>query len=672
MADKTVIIRLDVQEAGAEAQVVNLNNKLSKLTKGSQEYESTVKKIAIQEERLSKIQAKRTKVQGNVLNETKKTTKVLNKQFDATGSTTAATMELSRVISDAPYGIRGMANNITQLVSQLGTASKASGGLGAALRGMVTQMMGPLGVVFAITAVVSLIDYLYGANTKAEDSVGDLKDEFQSFADVLEKNVNVSIRDYLELMEKKKILDKSTEKSAERLKEIEEERASIQYTLSRSSDFDLLTKLRKKEIALEKEVTRIYKEGGEAVKNYNDEKKLLTNATAGTVDSHKETISSLTKERSALAKNSVGWDFYTKKIEIYQKLIDEINGKADAEEGTVAFLEKQKSELVKTQKEVSKTNKQWNEYTKKIKVVQDAIDKIVGGRERKKVDVLGLDSVNIGETKKKMRRILGIVADGLNIDLKKDPLKIAPELDLELSDELKKRLSDNLREDLKNIVLNSQLKDAEKLLENSKKVISAISDFTSAEFEREIAIEQNKTNALNTELNNRLMNENLSKEQRASIQNEIAQNDEKLRVKQEKIEKKKFQTNKAASIATALIDTSLAAIGVMKDSSGGFFARLAQAVPTIAFGLAQVAAISRQKFQSSSSKTPINVGGSSGGGASSERAEPSFNVVGRSGDSLLLNAIQAQFDKPLKAYVVSRDVTNQQQLDGIISSESGT
>jgi Ni2+-binding GTPase involved in maturation of urease and hydrogenase len=46
--------------------------------------------------------------------------------------------------------------------------------------------------------------------------------------------------------------------------------------------------------------------------------------------------------------------------------------------------------------------------------------------------------------------------------------------------------------------------------------------------------------------------------------------------------------------------------------------------------------------------------------------------VGRSGETLLINAIQAQFGKPLKAYVVSRDVTTQQQLDGMIVGQAGT
>ena len=87
----------------------------------------------------------------------------------------------------------------------------------------------------------------------------------------------------------------------------------------------------------------------------------------------------------------------------------------------------------------------------------------------------------------------------------------------------------------------------------------------------------------------------------------------------------------------------------------------------VAGGLAQVAAISRQKYQSSSAATPVNIGGGGAGGGEG-RAEPSFNIVGRSNNDQLLNAIQSQFDKPLKAYVVSGEVTNQQELDRNISS----
>jgi hypothetical protein len=203
--------------------------------------------------------------------------------------------------------------------------------------------------------------------------------------------------------------------------------------------------------------------------------------------------------------------------------------------------------------------------------------------------------------------------------------------------------------------------------------MSGLTDFIDGEFERELTIEQNKTNVLNKQLNDRLLNERLSADQRKSIQNEIAQNDENLRIKQDAIAKKKFKTAKAFAISMAVADTYLAGVKVLADPSfvGRPFARGIAMAATIASGLASVAAISRQKFQSTSANTPIRTSGGASGGAS-ERAEPSFNIVGRSNDNLLINAIQAQFGKPLKAYVVSRDVTTQQQLDGMIVGQAGT
>ena len=238
---------------------------------------------------------------------------------------------------------------------------------------------------------------------------------------------------------------------------------------------------------------------------------------------------------------------------------------------------------------------------------------------------------------------------------------------MELSDEAKARVAESISRASKDIILNSRLDDAQKFLEKSKEILGSMTSFISGEYDREMTIEQNKTNALNQELNNRLLNENLSKDERAKIQNQIAQNDEKLRVKQESINRKKFNTEKAANIAMTLMNTATAAVGVMKDAKGGFFARLAQAIPTIAFGLAQVATIARTKYQSSAPASPANASiGSGGSGGGSGRAEPSFNIVGNNSNNQLLNAIQSQFDKPLKAYVVSGEVTNQQQLDRVI------
>ena len=670
MADKIVVIKLDVQQAGAEAQIVSLNSKLDDLTKGSKDYELILKKIAIQEDRLAQIQAKRAVASDKI-------TKQITKQKDATGSATAATMELSRVVSDAPYGIRGMANNITQLVSQLGTASTKAGGLGAALKLMGQQMIGPLGIVFAITLVVSAIDLFWGANTKAEKSVEDMNKKLKEAILVLNGYETALDSSNLSLSEREGLIKASTVSNPKFLKIIKDSSSSL---TEQTEALRELIKTEEKELDIKNKVAQL-----EAVNTFLREEEVES------VDSVIKKRDELTKAREksgfispqqsqAFMRRLSNFDKIIGKYKEQKTLLQDINdlvapeGEEDYEkEGELGRLRANLSRVKKDRESRSNNIEEYKAYSEALKLIQKDIDKITGTKpkDRKKVDVLGLDSVDIGENKKKMKKTLKAVADALGVDLKKNPLEIDTNLDLKLSDEANKMIADKLKNDLDNLMLDSKLEDAKEFIDKSKAVLGAMTDFVNSEFERELTIEQNKTNALNTELNNRLNNENLSKDQRASIQNQIAQNDEKLRVKQDAIEKKKFKMNKAARIANALMDTASAAIGVMADSKGGFLARLTNAIPTIAFGLAQVAAISRQKFQSSASKTPISTtaGGGSGG---SSRAEPSFNIVGRSQDNILLDAIQSQFDKPLKAYVVARDVTNQQQLDGVISTSAST
>tara|TARA_R110002126_G_scaffold85959_5_gene207663 strand:- start:530 stop:2860 length:2331 start_codon:yes stop_codon:yes gene_type:complete len=104
----------------------------------------------------------------------------MNQATGATGGATSATMELSRVVSDAPYGIRGVANNLSQFTSQMYYASAAAGGLGKALKQIGKLMMGPLGVVFAITAVISVLDYMSAQTDKTKKSLNSLNEAVAS------------------------------------------------------------------------------------------------------------------------------------------------------------------------------------------------------------------------------------------------------------------------------------------------------------------------------------------------------------------------------------------------------------------------------------------------------------------------------------------------------------
>ena len=198
----------------------------------------------------------------------------------------------------------------------------------------------------------------------------------------------------------------------------------------------------------------------------------------------------------------------------------------------------------------------------------------------------------------------------------------------------------------------------------------AIGGFLDGEYQRDITREQNKTNAINNELRERLNNENLSKSERKSIQLEIARNDEALRKKQEKIEKKRFKTQKAINISQALLSTYLAVAQVQANPLDlNPVTKGISMAATLAMGLANVATLARQKFQSSAGATST-AGALGGGGSGGNDRSFNFNLAGASRENQLANTLQGRFNQPLQAYVVSRDITNQQQLDEEITSSA--
>jgi hypothetical protein len=604
-----------------------------KLKKGSIEYQDA--------------QAKLASLQVNYTQQTLKYNKALQAQIGdkkqglngvtkATGGATAAAMELGRVVSDAPYGIRGMANNISQLASQLfymagqqvtattatNTDTVAKGanttatvaatgatiGLSGALRMMWSALMGPMGVLLGIQAVISAFDFFYGANKKAEDSVGDLNKAIGGTA-----GANTKLLAYSEII---KTSSKDTKEYKNALKELK---------------------------------SKGYDPASESLDNFiNKQLKLLVIRAKSKVI--EDELNKLFTEQ--VTKES--------KLREQQQRIDALEIKKEKEKSKVKRDRIQNNiDYIESQKEVVVVDEKYKKLQKEL------ID--LTSEEFKLIDNITKKSKDTGD-----------VFKGKFIESYYNEIAGLEEI---IKDEDFDGISDSAKITgtiiLKPKIDNPDPEEIDKISEfisNYKTLMSGLTDFIDGEFERELTIEQNRTNVLNKQLNDRLLNESLSADQRKSIQNEIAQNDENLRIKQDAIAKKKFKTAKAFAISMAVADTYLAGVKVLADPSfvGRPFARGIAMAATIASGLASVAAISRQKFQSSSAATPVNVGGGGGASGASERSEPSFNIVGRSGENLLINAIQAQFGKPLKAYVVSRDVTTQQQLDGMIVGQAGT
>ena len=146
---------------------------------------------------------------------------------------------------------------------------------------------------------------------------------------------------------------------------------------------------------------------------------------------------------------------------------------------------------------------------------------------------------------------------------------------------------------------------------------------------------------------------------------------EKGSAEEEEMARKQFKFNKALQLGMAIIDAGKAitaslaqspiAIGPVPNPAG--IASLAFAAATSAANIATIAA---QQFQGGDTTAPSSVTGAGGGATGIGSQAPAFNVVGQSGFNQVAQALGQQNSTPVKAFVVSGDVTTAQALENNI------
>ena len=117
---------------------------------------------------------------------------------------------------------------------------------------------------------------------------------------------------------------------------------------------------------------------------------------------------------------------------------------------------------------------------------------------------------------------------------------------------------------------------------------------------------------------------------------------------------------KAVAVAMAIMNTKEAITAALGAKPYGPW-NIAQAVAVGAFGMQQVKEIMATKL-------PVGGDGGGGGAASVSVAAPDFNVVGQGAGSQLAGVVGSRFGEPIKAYVLSSDVSSAQELDRKIDS----
>ena len=560
------------------------------------------------------------------------------KNFESSAGIAGATVnELGRLVSDLPFGITAITNNLSQLGSMFAILVTKVGGFQAAIASLWRTIMGPVGILLAFQAAVAALQFWEQSSKKAEKSQDDLSKAIGGAATELKEAVKILNDENISLERKEKLLKNINSEYEGMNLALNENNQLKETSLEQvNKEIDALIRLDKAKVLvgqlkeIREEIQILEDTPPEEVLGFWGKAKLwlmqdlLQDGLVSDEDINKAGEAAKDKILDGLQKKLA-----EKEGELTPELLETLFGKKGKEGG--------------------------DDLTPKV---QKLVFRVFGTLEEE-----------MARYRKELQRKFG--TDYLDVEtLLKDSATNA----LKGLKPIEKAIEAWTPFDLWAYNTKSDLEDVAEGLDAIADVTEAITNVMSAEFQKQLDIEQNKTTLINNELRKRLAEEQLSADERKNIQSQISANDEKLRLKQEEIAKKRFKTEKAMRISVALIDTASSALKaygsqlVVGDPSSLIRAQVAAGLATV-LGLAQVAMISKQQFLASASATSPGISGVANAGEGVQA--PDFNIVGQSASNQLAEAVKGQLSQPIKTYVVSKDVSTAQEMErNIIGSAS--
>jgi DNA repair exonuclease SbcCD ATPase subunit len=589
------------------------------------------------QKRIIEVQGKIDVLSGSTI----KNVKVNEDLISNAGLAGATLTEVGRTLSDLPYGIRGVANNLSQLSTLFVTLISKTDSAKNAFALLGNQLKGPLGLILAFQAVLAALDYFAGSTKKAEEATDDLSDAIAT--------------------------------QTQRLKELAYQEGQIEYIRRRNGVV----------------IKRRIKETGEELRNtvevlrteFSEFNKMFENLTDLSDESVNQLINDFrtllqnqetqTKVEKALVENrKKGIDAEGKVLHERNKLQKSLNKiilesneiRKKYSQDAIDFTEQE----IEVTDDLTQANKEFFQSLKDIEELRQLLDKTLLIPELRE-DAFDADQfidqiVDFNRFRTQFTSLtesqiidiqeqsaleqFGILTQGLEnvIDIETEKQKI---LDFFAQK----------RKELRNSELQQALSEVQELINGMSDTMAMLSD-------AELSREERKTTMLNNELKERLRNENLSAKEREKINKQIEANELALQKRRDEIAERNFRLQKAFAIAQAAINTALAVSDVLRREEGGFIKKSIAAIAIGVLGAAQIAAIASTKFVPTATSVPSGAGGISGGGAGAPaQQEPVFNIVGTGTQMQLAETVAQRTGEPVKAFVVSNDITTAQELD---------
>lgn len=637
MATKKILIQVILDDKASREQ--------KKVQSALNQTTSAIKKMTAEEEKQFIAQEKLNLQNKLYINELKQKAQAELFAADATARTRAQAglnnailLETGRLASDVNFGFTAIANNLSQVVTLFSSFVRTSDGVKGAFRELGKSIMGTGGLLIAVQLIIGLLPRLDKKLRELRSASRDLSEIFEKVGEEVQ-DVSSNFEIYIDT------LQDSTK--SEKQKKIAIENLNEEFP-------DFVQNLKDSGVSM-------------------DDVKNSTEAATEQIDKQREAIIRLARSRAAQSE--------------IEKLESEIITKKVQRQLELNELGLTESELIQAKYEADRTSIDEFSTVQDVQRIKD-INRLAGQTEdynnyieerKKQVDLL-MEYIELEDNGKKK--------SGDN-DKKYTKLKV---------DNLRKEISaikkvGKVQNDFaeKRAKLNAEVVESEKQSFDERRTI-----LESEEIQGQASIDLQEQQALK-ELEQIEISEELKGQARANI--ELYYDDLRKKNREEtsqamiKIDEEETEARldhlkligdglmaasdiagrttgvgKALAVAGTLLSTYAAAQKAYESQmqltpDSPFRAAIAAAVAT-AQGLARVKSILAVKTPAMKEQS---VSGGAGG-AGINVAAPDFNVVGQGGVNQLGQVIGARFGQPIRAYVVSGDISSAQELDRSITA----
>ena len=628
----------------------------------------------------------------------------------------ATLTELGRTISDSNYGIRGMANNLSQLstlfitlVSKVDDNVTGIRRVGRAFQMLGKQIMGPLGIILVFQIIIQQIEK---ADLKARELGGTLDDFAKQFA-------------------KDSTLITNLRQAANTISRLSEDSLSYQIalqtlikegydpTIGKVEEF---IKVKERLLGIDREEAKQSKENIE-----NITLQLLTAEEELKKLDEKTGIGRTLQAGGAMVKGIFQGDLslvgrrnpvatlrqqLENRISVLQTQLSIANSVVEdiGEEGDEIIMNSPYLTLI-----TGEDTKKESDVAKIIKKTTDAINKLTAQSDKELLEVArdrALKEIQLAkgtEEEKAKARMLILKQFQLEVNALFDEL--AEEEKDRVSDVMEdaydtyERLVDNLQKSNEDATkkmqdtilfnLRNQIKELNTMKQTLGQLFSSMTTVLTSINDIQQEFHQANIDRINREKDLVLQNDSLTQQEKDRRLKEIESREIAAEKRKIKAERDMFTLQQTLGIAKALFDLKMfkqralldaqlltmsaqkaqVDIGVeaAKDTSSSigtlprFIKDLGAIAGPIAYGasiVGMIAAIVKARRAAKNAIANLVPSSNIGvGGESSPVAAPAFNVVGATQTSQLAQTIAGADDKPVKAFVVASDVTTAQELE---------